>query len=119
LQRKTRFMSDAYPGEEFGKEEIEAVFKYLPQIVEPYRHLFHPRTRGRLDGYLEILDKYAQSNEPTARILPSTGFRSPNALLVWKRGFAEAIAGVIDAESMKSTALLLASCQYGETSEDS
>ena len=49
LQRKIRFMDDAYPGEEFGEEEIEAAFKFLPQIVEPYRHLFHPRTRGRLD----------------------------------------------------------------------
>jgi len=116
LQRKTRFISDAYPGEEFSEEEIGAVFEYLPQIIEPYRHLFHPRTQGRLDGYLKDLDTYVQSNESTRKIILATGFRSPNALLVWKRGFAEAIAGVIDAESMKSTALLLAGSQYGEDS---
>ena len=107
-EKKARFIKDAYPEADFKPEEIDAVFKFLPQIVEPYKTLFHPRTRKRLDRYVDVLLRYTASTEPTRKMLPTTGFYNQTALFVWKSGFAKAIATAITADNLKIMVVSLA-----------
>jgi len=108
LSKKSKFLHDAYPEEEFSDDEMECIFAYMPQILDLYREAFHPRTRNRLNTYADTLARYAGSSEPASQILEGLPFTNPNALHVWLKGFSGSIAKAIKSEDLKIIAASLA-----------
>jgi hypothetical protein len=100
-EKQANFLQSCYPEEEFSPEEIEIFFQFLPQIVHMNESSFHPRTKNRLQDYVAILQKYVLGPQSAKDTIAGTHFNSQNALIVWQKGFSQAIARAIEPTQLK------------------